>query len=171
MYQKIMIPLDGSKLAECVLPHVEAFLKNGLVKEVLLIRVMEPLPLGALIEAGTTLSTAPYQKFPEQLGSFETMQKKRKAAVLEYLKQIATGLSEYGTEIECRVLEGPVAETLASSAEENNIDLIIIATHGLSGIGRWLMGSIADRVMRSSCVPVLMVNAASCANQNKNKMA
>jgi nucleotide-binding universal stress UspA family protein len=60
------------------------------------------------------------------------------------------------------VLEGKVADTLAQWAEKNGVGLIIIASHGRSGVTRWIMGSVADRVMRSACVPVLMVRAPGC---------
>jgi nucleotide-binding universal stress UspA family protein len=60
------------------------------------------------------------------------------------------------------VLEGKVADTLAQWAEKNGVGLIIIASHGRSGVSRWIMGSVADRIMRSACVPVLMVRAPGC---------
>jgi len=59
-------------------------------------------------------------------------------------------------------LFGRVVEELANFAEKNQIDLIIIATHGRSGVSRWVWGSVADRILRSSCVPVLMVRAPGC---------
>ncbi len=57
---------------------------------------------------------------------------------------------------------GGVAEGIADYATKNDADLIIMATHGRSGISRWVLGSVADRVLRSSCVPVLMVRAPGC---------
>jgi nucleotide-binding universal stress UspA family protein len=60
------------------------------------------------------------------------------------------------------VLEGKVAETLADWVEKNNVDLIIIASHGRSGISRWMMGSVADRILHSVCAPVLMIRAPGC---------
>jgi nucleotide-binding universal stress UspA family protein len=60
------------------------------------------------------------------------------------------------------VLEGKVPDTLAHWAEKNGVDLIVIASHGRSGVSRWVMGSVADRVLRSACVPVLMIRAPGC---------
>jgi nucleotide-binding universal stress UspA family protein len=57
---------------------------------------------------------------------------------------------------------GKVAESIADYATKNGVDLIIIATHGRSGVSRWVWGSVADRVLRSACVPVLMVRAPGC---------
>ncbi|MFC1972232.1 universal stress protein [Chloroflexota bacterium] len=58
--------------------------------------------------------------------------------------------------------EGLVADSIAEYAQNNDIDLIVVATHGRSGISRWVMGSVADRVLRSACVPVLMVRVPGC---------
>ena len=67
-----------------------------------------------------------------------------------------------GAVLSYEVLEGDVAETLANWAENNGVDLIIIASHGRSGVGRWVMGSVADRLLRSVCVPVMMIRAPGC---------
>jgi len=60
------------------------------------------------------------------------------------------------------VLSGRAAETLAEYATRNEVDLIVIATHGRSGVSRWVMGSVADRLLRSVNAPVLMVRAPGC---------
>ncbi len=148
MYQRIMIPLDGSQVAECVLPHAEAFIKNGLVETAVLIRVLESMPI-PMFESGVNVE---YME--------KALQNNEKEA-REYLQKIADGFSQHGVSIKCEVLEGPIADTLASYAEDNKVDLILVATHGRSGIGRWVMGSVADRILRSSHVPVFMVNAGS----------
>ncbi len=164
MYQKIMIPLDGSQLAECVLPHAEAFLRNGLVKKAIFIRVLEPFPLKLYDDVAETFMTSAYENaYIQKLDSWEKLEEERRNSVLTYLEQIASRFKQYGSEIKCEVPGGPAAETLAAYAENNDIDLILIATHGRSGVGRWLMGSVADRILHSSRVPVLMINAAGLA--------
>ncbi|HYB20519.1 MAG TPA: universal stress protein, partial [Thermodesulfobacteriota bacterium] len=67
-----------------------------------------------------------------------------------------------GARVESAVLHGRAADALAEFATKNRIDLIVIATHGRSGVSRWVWGSVADRILRSSCVPVLMVRAPGC---------
>ena len=164
MYQKILIPLDGSKLAECVLPHAEAYFKNGLVETAVFLRVLEPLPLRLYDDVAESFMTSAYENaYSQKVESWEKLEEERKKSVETYLKQIADSYSQYGSEIKCEVLEGRVADTIASYAEKNNVDLILIATHGRSGVGRWLMGSVADRVLRSSRMPVMMINATGCA--------
>ncbi len=164
MYQKIMIPLDGSKFAEGVLPHFEAFLKNGSVKKAVLIRVLEPLPFRYYCEIGTAFKDFRCDEIPRKLELLEEWRAEEIRSALEYLKQIANRFSHYGTEIECQVLAGGrVAEILAGYAEENDFDLILTATHGPTGVGRRLWGSVANQVMRFSRMPVLMVDATASA--------
>ena len=79
-----------------------------------------------------------------------------------YLKEIVSRTKYDGARVESAILYGRVADTLADFATKNQIDLIIIATHGRSGVSRWVWGSVADRILRSSCVPVLMVRAPGC---------
>jgi nucleotide-binding universal stress UspA family protein len=78
------------------------------------------------------------------------------------LKKMVEGTRLEGALLSYQVLEGKVADTLAHWAEKNGVNLIVIASHGRSGISRWVMGSVADRVLRSACVPVLMVRAPGC---------
>ena len=60
------------------------------------------------------------------------------------------------------VVTGRAADNLADFAAKNEVDLIIIATHGRSGISRWIWGSVADRILHSSSVPVLIVRPPGC---------
>jgi nucleotide-binding universal stress UspA family protein len=78
------------------------------------------------------------------------------------LKKMVASTRLGGVVLSYEVLEGKVADTLAQWAEKNGVGLIIIASHGRSGVSRWIMGSVADRIMRSACVPVLMVRAPGC---------
>lgn len=146
MYEKIMVPLDGSELAECVLPHVEGFIKGCHVSNVVFVRVVEPI-------------TAPVGNV--YVGREESREREstRKSAVKDYLNQIVDRLKHEGTELYSEVLVGRVADSLADYTEKNDIDLILIATHGRSGVTRWVRGSIADKILRYSNVPVLMVRA------------
>lgn len=170
MYQKIMIPLDGSELAECVLPEVEAFLRGSLVKTAVFIMVVEPVPI-ILYNASVTFDMVKYPEtlerdiFPPNMEYWETKRAERKISGTVYLDHIANRFHQYGVKIECEVLDvaGRVAKTLADYAEDNHVDMILMATHGRSGVGRWLMGSVAEGVLLSSRAPVLMVKAAGSA--------
>jgi nucleotide-binding universal stress UspA family protein len=151
MYRKILVPLDGSKLAECVLPHVEALAKGSQVQEVIFVRVHEPFR-GFSGASDVVLSESEIARIDsEQIAVAE-----------KYLKEAANQVRLDGVQPRWELLRGPVAESIAEYATKNKVDLIVIATHGRSGVSRWVWGSVADRILRSSCVPVLMVRAPGC---------
>jgi len=150
MYRKILVPLDGSKLAECVLPHVEAVSKGREAGNVILIRVVEPLDIPT--RGGMALSK----------DDLYQMEMERRSEAEKYLKQVASRLKRKGLVVRSEVLEGKAPETIAEYTKKNGVDLIVLATHGRSGISRWYWGSEADRILRSVCVPVLMVRAPGC---------
>lgn len=152
MYKKIMVPLDGSKLAECVLPHLETIIKGCESPEVILVQAVEPIsiPYGREISEFTSL---------EQVKAFETHQK---VEAEKYLKEIVARLGKTGVNARADVIYGKAGEALSDYATKNDIDLVIIATHGRSGISRWVWGSVADRLARSTCAPVLLVRAPGC---------
>ena len=151
MYKKILVPLDGSELAECVLPHVESIAHGCSVKEVVLIRVVESFNPTSSGE-GFILSEETVKNIDSQ----------NKTEAQNYLAKFASKLNYEGVNVHSELLGGKAAETISEYATNNEVDLIVIATHGRSGISRWVMGSVADRVLRSACVPVLMVRAPGC---------
>ena len=152
MYKKIMVPLDGSKLAECVLPHLETVIKGCESPEVIVVQAVEPLsiPYGREVSQLASL---------EQVKAFETHQK---ADAEKYLKEVVARLKKTGVNARAEVIYGKAGERLSDYATKNGVDLVIIATHGRSGVSRWVWGSVADRLLRSVCVPVLMVRAPGC---------
>ncbi|MFC2059293.1 universal stress protein [Chloroflexota bacterium] len=158
MYQKILVPLDGSALAECVLPHVEFVAKGCNAPNVVFMRVVEPAPLllGNFTDYVESFTDAEAEQTQKRMDSA------RRATAQEYLNELLTRTSYDGAKLESEVISGKAADSIAEYAEKNDIDLIIVATHGRSGMSRWVLGSVADRVLRSSCVPVLMVRAPGC---------
>ena len=153
MYQNIMVPLDGSKLAECVLPYVEKLATCCGTKQVILASVTERIPGYRAIEDYS-------QPLEERLVS-EAVGKKEKQAQ-RYLGRIAKTLEAKGIKVLTEVLLGNPAEEIALYATNQKCDLIIMASHGRSGPSRWAHGSVADKVFRASCVPILMVRAPGC---------
>ncbi len=151
MYKKILVPLDGSELAECVLPHVAAIAGGCGVQGVIFLRAVEPfhMPSG---EASAYFS----EKDGKRIDS------ENKAEAEKYLKDLVNRTKYDGVRVKYEVLMGTAAESIADYATKNVVDLIVIATHGRSGVSRWVWGSVADRVLRSACVPVLMVRAPGC---------
>ena len=154
MYNKIMVPLDGSELAECVLPHVEAITTGCKITDVVFVRVVNPIRLPASVPARGDFAFR--EKDRQELK--ETLKQMAEA----YLKKMVENTGLDGALLSYEVLEGKTADSLAHWAEKNGVDLIVIASHGRSGISRWVMGSVADRILRSACVPVLMIRAPGC---------
>lgn len=150
MYQKIMVPLDGSELAECVLPHVKAIAMGCEVKSVVFVRVVEPFHM----PSSSYISISEDER--KHIDSDHLSDAKN------YLRQLVSQVKYDGVNVQSEVIMGKPAESLAEYATNNEVDLIIIATHGRSGVSRWVWGSVADRILRSACVPVLMVRAPGC---------
>jgi nucleotide-binding universal stress UspA family protein len=167
MYKKILVPLDGSKLAECALPHAEELAKGCNTEEVTLVSVTERVQGYRALEGpsepvvgsggGWMASSQPsgQRLVPEAFG------KKEKQAQ-RYLDRIAKGMAAKGINVSTDVLLWKPAEAIVGYAKQYGCDLIIIASHGRSGPSRWTHGSVADKVLRSSTVPVLMIRAPGC---------
>lgn len=153
MYKKILVPLDGSELAECVLPHVEVIVKGCELPEVIFLQVIEP-PVTPY--SYRYVSEAERQKFVA-----EDTAEARKAAT-DYLNRIIESTNYSKLNIQSEIVIGKPAEIIADYAAKKEAGLIVIATHGRSGVSRWAYGSVADRILRSSCIPVLMVRAPGC---------
>ena len=150
MYQHIMVPLDGSELAECVLPHVRTIALGCDVVKVTLVRVVESLH----IRGGLETRIPPEEKQRLEKGS---MDKAR-----DYLEHIVKSLKEEGVAAQSEVLHGDVVDKLIDYANMNGVDLIIVSTHGRSGVSRWVWGSVTDRILRAACVAVTMSRAPGC---------
>lgn len=163
MYQKILVPLDGSKLAECALPYAEELAKGCNTEEVILISVTERVrgrtraPEAREVYRGSDTATV-QGAGPEITVTFGKMQRQAQ----RYLSRIAKGLTAKGLNVRTEVAIGRPAEKIAGFAESGAADMIVMSSHGRSGPSRWAYGSVADRVLRASCVPVLMVRAPGC---------
>jgi len=147
MYQHIMVPLDGSELAECVLPHVEAIAAGCNVTTVTLIMVVPPLHM----YGGAETRISPEERKHLEKDSVEV--------ATNYLEEKAQLLRDKGVLADVKVLLGNVLDRLVEYIKDNGVDLIVIATHGRSGVSRLFLGSVADRLLRNAPVPVLMVRA------------
>ncbi|MGP8080279.1 MAG: universal stress protein [Dehalococcoidales bacterium] len=157
MYKHIMVPLDGSELAECVLPHLEMIARECQgAPQITLIRIVTPLKLYGGFEFGGV----PEYISPEQIQRLED--NARNSAQL-YLAGQVKRLQADGIDAEAKVVFGLASESLTDYAEKNGVDLIVIATHGRSGIREWFWGSVAERVLKTSKIPILMVRPDGCS--------
>ena len=149
MYQKILVPLDGSKLAECALPHVKNMLKDGSVGEVMLLNVVNVYLPGR----GEIPGIADINGIRENL----FMESRR------YLAEVESRFASEGIKVKTQSLEGNrPADAISDYAQNNGIDMIVIATHGYTGLKRLMLGSVALGVLHESHIPVLLIRPESC---------
>jgi nucleotide-binding universal stress UspA family protein len=128
MYRKILVPLDGSQLAEQVLPYVR-LLGKGLNSHVQLLHVIKDMS-------------------PSLTGEAQ-----------KYLKRTAESLRDGGFSISSLVHHGDPASDIVAEAELEPGTLIAMATHGRSGLSRWMLGSVTDKVLHATTNPLLVVRA------------
>ena len=143
MYKKILVPLDGSELAEVVFTYAKEFAARFDL-EVVLLYVSPPE------QSGFVPMHRSYIEHAAEIVSRQTHE-----------VQVKIGVREGGRVVVARseLVTGYPAEEIMRYADENAIDIIVMATHGRSGIRRWAIGSVADKVIRASNVPVLLVRA------------
>jgi nucleotide-binding universal stress UspA family protein len=151
MYKNILVPLDGSELAEGVLSHVATVAKGCQEPKIVLLRVVEPIE----IPYGDAITTV-------TIDQLQQLENNDKANAEKYLNKIAKNLTMTGLKTVSTVVKGKAADTIVDYVDNNNIDLVVFSTHGRSGLSRWFWGSVADRVLRHVCVAVLMVRAPGC---------
>ena len=151
MYERILIPLDGSKVGEAALPYVEELVSKlvpGTKVEVTLLQVVSSL--AHYVIAGEASASIPYTEN-------EMEQIKKKA--IDYLEKVGEGLRSKGAIVRTKVETGNAAKGINKVADETNVDLIAMSTHGRSGFSRLALGSVTDKVLRGGDIPVLVVRA------------
>jgi nucleotide-binding universal stress UspA family protein len=147
MYTRILIPLDGSKTAEQVLPYART-LANKLKVPLELMGVIDIAEFAAHISA-------------EKARYLERIIEQGERSSLEYLKGVANKFP--GLTVNCTVEKGTAAENIIDKAAADKGTLITMATHGRSGINRFVLGSVAEKVLRATNNPLLLVRAADGA--------
>ncbi len=141
MYKKILVPIDISELTKAALPYAEE-LAGRLGSEIILLSVSE---------------SAEAQDYHEHQIQVETIIDATKHNAERYLEKP----EGKGIKVESVILVGHPAEEIVDYADKEDIDLIVMATHGRSGIGRWTLGSVADKVVRATKRPVALIRAKS----------
>lgn len=145
MYSKILVPLDNSELAEQALPHV---ISNALAHDasVQLLQIVDPADMTSPLLRHTLEMLANVSE-PDRSVTLEAWE----SSAREYLEAVAVRLRDAGVrEVEVAVVRGNPFELIAKQADDAGADLIVIASHGRSGFGRAVTGSVADHVMRET---------------------
>jgi len=190
MYNKVVVPLDGSRLAEVALPHLEVIARGCGVKEILLVSVTQRVkgqviagpvqenvrehageirddqpPVKAGTAAGNviySIATPGRQQVPMTLGRMA-----RSAAI--YLDGIGAQLEKKGFNVTAHVLVGKPSEEIVRYAEAQKADLIVMASRGKSGISQWDTGNIASKVVKAAKMPVLLIKPGPGFKETKPK--
>ena len=140
MFDHILVPLDGSRLAETVLPHLVA-LQSAFGSHVTLLRVVE-------LEPG------------EHTRSVDPMDWRiSRAQAKAYLDEQARRLAEVGLEVETRLLEGQAADRIVEHAHGSGVDLILVSSHGRSGLSRWNISSVVQKIILQAHTSIMIVRA------------
>jgi len=158
-YQRILVPLDGSELAEQVLPYVKALIRSSRTfppAEVTHIFLLSVLTTG-LGDRTVTLLTS----YPPGLQLSATALNYAEAEMRRYLRSVATVLRDHGAIVHVKVRQGTPAGEVLDYAAEVEADLISMTTHGLSGLSRWMYGNVAGKVLQRAHSPVLLVRPTS----------
>ena len=159
MYSRILVPLDGSAFAEQALCHAETIATPGQT-EIHLLSVAPLLEDQAL----AVVDLYPVYVYRDYLVD-QSQEMERVQQELEgYLEQIARQLKTAGHLARVAIRYGQPAEEIIAYAQETGCDLIAMSTHGRSGVGRWVYGSVADKILRGSQIPVLLVRAHEDSN-------
>ncbi|MCJ7746456.1 MAG: universal stress protein [Desulfobacterales bacterium] len=142
MYKKILVPLDGSELAKKALDHAEKLAKTFDAK-IILFQVVPFMPIYGSPELVTPL----------------IVDEKQKEAAERYLANLAEEMKERGYKVSAMVKIGQqVAVEIIDFAKEIGVDLIVMCTHGRSGITRWVLGSVTHKVLTRAETPILLIH-------------
>jgi nucleotide-binding universal stress UspA family protein len=151
MFENVLVPLDGSKVGEAALPVIEQLvtkLPANTKVEVTLLGVITLLRHWVVVGE----ASAPISYTEEEL-------KLIKQRITDYLEKTGESLKLRGVTVKSMVSTGNAAEEILKAADDIKADLIAMSTHGRSGLRRMAFGSITDKVLRGSKIPVLMVRA------------
>ena len=164
-FRHVLIPLDGSEHAEAVIPHAVA-LGDPDATEFTLLSVVVPLRVTA-DRVPVTPPATPHPARRHWEGPFDAIERHEREATA-YLEQIAAELRQCGMTVTTRVaVHAQAAQAMLDVAAECHADVIALATHGRHPLSRWVIGSVADRIVRSTDVPVLVFRPQPAPAHNR----
>ncbi len=157
MFANILVPLDGSDLGERALRTAESLAR---IHDAI-IHLIHVVPWQPELEGAKSgfIAAISAQAAAHQQREAHHLREDRIASGKEYLKKIAADLRATGLKVETALEEGAVDDKIIEYAKGHHIDLVAMSTHGYGGIKRLWLGSVTDRVIRSSHTPVLVLPA------------
>lgn len=155
MIQSILVPLDGSKRAEQILPDAKG-LAEKFNASVLLLQVITPIYHAESLE------------MPGYAQIILDDMKAMKDGAMTYLKNLQLGLEKEGIKVQVRVEQGQPVERILAMADEMDVDLIAMNSHGRTGLPRVLFGSVAAGVLHGTSRPLYLIRADGDALEQMN---
>jgi nucleotide-binding universal stress UspA family protein len=144
MLKHVMLPLDGSQLAEAALPYA--------------LNVLEPEGEITLVSAVEVPYVPAYVYFPGTLPeAYETQTEELIPYAKRYLEKQAEELEKQGFQVNIVIEIGEPAQVITEAAVKKHVEAIVMSTHGRSGLSRWLLGSVTQKVLSAKTCPVLVV--------------
>jgi len=149
MYKKVLVPLDGSDLAECALSHVKSLFEDGSLEEVTLLNVFKfDLPW--------------VDEYPIPI-DINSIREPLLASSKKYLAKVESRLRSKGIKVKTESLEAnSPADAITDYAQKKGMELIVMSTHGYTGFKKLMLGSVASGVLNQSHVPVLLIRPEAC---------
>lgn len=144
MYQKILVPLDGSELAEKALPYAREIAHRFDAELILLVVVTLP----------RAVAVGPEMHVPLGWSTLKDYENEQAELFLEEKKQ---ELEEAGQRVQTVLRGGAAEDGIVDYAEDEDVDLVVMSSHGRSGLSRWIFGSVTQKVLQGCAVPVLVV--------------
>lgn len=190
MYKKVVVPLDGSDLAEAALPHLQQVAASGIIKEIVLISVTEPIkgsiskkivppvithrnildtPDTGITLLGNATEGLLWAGNPGNLKDLPASMGKMAATAFKYLQNKAEELEEKGIQANVAVLVGSPAIEILRYVKNEKADLIMMASRGKSGFSQWDMGNIAEKIIRAAEIPVMLIKPQAGFKETKSK--
>jgi len=145
----MLVPLDGSELSECSLDHARIVAVACQCADVILLQVIETDP--QVVDIGVSSEHW-----------YRDAQARLRTEVKKYVSRVANELKKEGLNAKGVVVNGKAADEILDYANKNKVDIIVMSTHGRSGVSRWFIGSVADKVLRHSAIPVLVAAPTAC---------
>ncbi|MGE3855885.1 MAG: universal stress protein [Dehalococcoidia bacterium] len=158
MYSKILLTLDGSEVSQQAIPHAVTLAKQT-GAEVILLQVIDSESQMLMRAAGATIEPIAVGQVTADIAHEAVLAEREEAeANLNAVKEAMT--AQGVAKITTMVREGYASDEIVAAADETGVDMVVIATHGRSGISRAILGSVADHVMRNTpSASVLLVRA------------
>lgn len=145
----IIVPLDGSHLAEVAIPHaIDRARADG--APLLLVRAVSFPPIGLYLETFDSTGSLYQAELDAEVKEAE-----------EYLAQQAADLVANGLTVNTLCKVGDAGKVVLEAAKDAEAELIVIATHGRSGLQRWFFGSVAEAILREAPIPVLLIRSGA----------